>query len=335
MEPPASAGGVREAAILGVATGTWAAGVTLCRNVGIACAAAATCAAAWRWAASIDAPERTRRALLGMQAGDALAAPLHWYYSIDVMKQHLREAFGCERLNAYAAVPAGLKHPDSWSYMKSFDPSKCKIDIVHDKPAWTEGTFYHSELKPGEATHTVALANLLTRAIAEDGGYDFAKYLARYVDFWRVPGQNTDTYIEIVHRHFFERLAEGAPLHECGMEESCLSGFTVTMPLMLAMHDAPPELAAQAVEGHLRLTHNSDSLVAEAMDIMGVVHALLRGADVRATLAAAFDRFFEPKLGEPRELAAQLAALDDEALFVGSDPYARAGEPGCARFSLR
>ena len=31
------------------------------------------------------------------------------------------------------------------------------------------------------------------------------------MDFWRVPGQNTDTYIEIVHRHFFERLAEGAP----------------------------------------------------------------------------------------------------------------------------
>ena len=202
---------------------------------------------------------------------------------LGIAAKHLRE-----RLGAYAAVPAGLKHPDSWSYMKSFDPSKCKIDICHDKPAWTEGTFYHSELKPGEATHTVALANLLTRAIAEDGAYDFGKYLARYVDFWRVPGQNTDTYIEIVHRHFFERLAEGAPLHECGMEESCLSGFTVTMPLMLAMYDAPPELAAQAVEGHLRLTHNSDSLVAEAMDIMGVVHALLRGADVRATLAAAF-----------------------------------------------
>ena len=58
MEPPASAGGVREAAILGVATGTWAAGVTLCRNVGIACAAAATCGMAWRWATSPTAMGR-------------------------------------------------------------------------------------------------------------------------------------------------------------------------------------------------------------------------------------------------------------------------------------
>ena len=51
MEPPASAGGVREAAILGVATGTWAAGVTLCRNVGIACAAAAGLAVKY-WSAT-------------------------------------------------------------------------------------------------------------------------------------------------------------------------------------------------------------------------------------------------------------------------------------------
>ncbi len=49
------------------------------------------------------------------------------------------------------------------------------------------------------------------RSLAEDGGYDFEKYLARYLDFWQTSGQNTDTYIEIVHRHFFERLDEGKP----------------------------------------------------------------------------------------------------------------------------
>jgi ADP-ribosyl-[dinitrogen reductase] hydrolase len=311
-------------------------------GTGAAVAAAAAAAAACFCATAApfgprdaDTDERIRQALLGMQAGDALAAPLHWYYNIDAMKQHLREAWGCEQLRRYAAVPAGLQHPDSWNYMKSFDASKCKIDLMHGKPAWREGLYYHADLKPGEATHTVALANLLTRSIAEDGQYDYAKFLQRYVDFWRVPGQNTDTYIEIVHRHFFERLAEGTPLHECGMEESCLSGFTVVMPLILALHDAPDELAAAAVEGHLRLTHNSDSLVAEAMDIMGVVRSLLHGAPVRETLAAAFDRFFEPRSGEKRESAAQLAALDIDTLFLGTNPYALAGEPGCARFSLR
>jgi hypothetical protein len=172
------------------------------------CGAAYCCSGA---GGAVDAAERSRRALRGMRAGDALAAPLHWYYSIDVMKDHLQQAFGCEQLRDYAAVPAGLRHPDSWSYMKSFDPAKCKIDLLHGKPVWAEGTFYHAELKPGEATHTVALANLLMRSLAEDGGYDFEKYLARYLDFWQTSGQNTDTYIEIVHRHFFERLAEGTP----------------------------------------------------------------------------------------------------------------------------
>jgi hypothetical protein len=64
-----------------------------------------------------------------------------------------------------------------------------------------------------QVTHTVALANLLMESIAEDGGYDWQKYMARYLDFWRTPGRNSDTYVEIVHRHFFERLAEGAPGH--------------------------------------------------------------------------------------------------------------------------
>ena len=312
-------------------------GATMEAQTVAACAAAAAACAYCTFGGSPADPteERIRRSLAGMAAGDSIAAPLHWYYSIDVMKQHLLETFGCETLREYAAVPAGLEHPDSWNYMKSFDASKCKIDICHDKPVWKPGLFYHSELKPGEATHTVSLANMLTRSIAEDGQYDYEKYLQRYVDFWRVPGRNTDTYIEIVHRHFFEKLGEGTPLHECGMEESCLSGFTVVMPLILAMHDAPKEIAAAVVEGHLRLTHNSDSLVAETMDIMGVIHSLLHGAPARSTLAAAFERFFEPRPGEKRESVAELAALDTNVLFLGTNPYALAGEPGCARFSLR
>ena len=109
-----------------------------------ACCAAACCAAACGRSTESDplgAEERIRRALLGMQAGDALAAPLHWYYNIAVMKQHLREAWGCEQLRCYAAVPEGLQHPDSWNYMKSFDAAACKIDLMHGKPPWAPGVF--------------------------------------------------------------------------------------------------------------------------------------------------------------------------------------------------
>jgi hypothetical protein len=227
-----------------------------------------------------DTEERIRRALLGMQAGDAIAAPIHWYYSIDVMRRHLREHFGCEELREYAAVPASLrgKHPDSWSYMKAFDPTKAATDIVHEKKAlWNEpGHFYHSELAAGEVTHTVSISLLLLRSIAEDGGYDWEKYTQRYLDFWRTPGRNSDTYVEIVHRHFFERLATGAPLHGCGMEESCLSGFAVVMPLVLAMHAAPESEALAAMEAHLRLTHNSDALVKEARLMARTLRAVRR-----------------------------------------------------------
>jgi hypothetical protein len=283
-----------------------------------------------------------------MQAGDAIAAPLHWYYNIDVMKTHLKTFWGCDQLRDYSAVPKALrnKHPDSWNYMKSFDPDdwvkKTGIDIVHEKkPLWTPGSFYHSELEAGEVTHTVKIANLLTQSIAEDKGYDYKKYLERYLAFWQTPGQNNDTYIEIVHRHFHEQLAAGHPSHQCGMDESCLSGFTVCMPLVLAMHQHDETTAAAAVEAHLRLTHNSDSLAAECEYMGTVVRKLLSGAEPKPVLAAAFSRFFEelPVMagseGKPMPSIEELAAMSIESLFVGEDPYAKAGEPGCARFSLR
>jgi len=221
--------------------------------------------------------------------------------------------------------------------MKSFDPTKCKIDIVHEKgPLWCPGSFYHSELEAGEVTHTVALANLLVDTLAEDGGYDWEKYMARYLNFWRTPGQNSDTYIEIVHRHFFERLADGTPLHSCGMDESCLSGFAVVMPLVLALHACNDVAEANAaIEAHLRLTHNSDVLADEATYMAGVLRALLRGEEPLGVIAEAFDRFYEPRAGQPVRSVVELAKLETEELFVGSDPYARAGEPGCAVFSLR
>jgi hypothetical protein len=132
---------------------------------GVRVGISATPAPAGAAGAAADVLERVRLALLGMRAGDAIAAPLHWYYSIDVMKQHLLAHWGAPQLRRYACVPPELqgKHPDSWSYMEAFDPDEPAIDIVHEKkPHWkSPGAFYHSELAAGEVTHAVALANLL------------------------------------------------------------------------------------------------------------------------------------------------------------------------------
>lgn len=128
---------------------------------------------------------RVEGALLGMCAGDALCAPLHWYYNLDVLQQHITNHYPTDeqgRLCAYASVAEGIKHPDSHMYMKLWDPYAAPIDISHDKKElWRgEGTFYHGLLEAGEPTTTVQLALLLARSIVDRSGYDFADYLSRY-----------------------------------------------------------------------------------------------------------------------------------------------------------
>ena len=183
--------------------------------------------------ADLAVSERLERSLLAMYAGDALAAPIHWYYSIDVMRKDLREAYGCNQLQDYRAVAPGLRHPDSWQYFKSFKPADAEINITHDKShLWSEpGTFYHGFLQPGENTHTVSLARLLLNTIMVDGTYDYRDYLRRYQEFWRTPGRHNDTFVEGVHRHFFEKLAAGAEPHDCGMDE-----VEHAMPIALRIH---------------------------------------------------------------------------------------------------
>ena len=129
--------------------------------------------------------ERVEGALLGMCAGDALCAPLHWYYNLDVLQEHTANCYPTDeqgRLCAYASVADGIKHPDSHMYMKLWDPDASPIDISHDKKElWLlEGTFYHGLLEAGEPTTTVQLALLLARSIVDRSGYDFEDYLSRY-----------------------------------------------------------------------------------------------------------------------------------------------------------
>lgn len=47
--------------------------------------------------------------------GDALAFPLHWYYSRDIALDHKARFYGGE-ITGYTAVHVDAKHPDSWKY---------------------------------------------------------------------------------------------------------------------------------------------------------------------------------------------------------------------------
>jgi hypothetical protein len=141
-----------------------------------------------RFAMSICPSERISSSVLGACVGDALAAPIHWYYDLDRMRSDIKNCFPMEcrddrdRLAYFCQVPSNLKHPDSWSYFKVYDPTKDPLGIVHGtEQHWTEpGAFYHGNLEKGESTTTVQMALLLTRSLVERGAYDYSDYLTRY-----------------------------------------------------------------------------------------------------------------------------------------------------------
>ena len=211
-------------------------------------------------ALTCDALRAVRASLLTMCAGDALAAPLHWYYSDGALREH-RAVYARGEIDGMlrrfsAVLPAFTRaHPDSSKYFRLWQPEHS--GIVHsdaEMRAWrTAGTHYHANLRPGESTSTVQLALLLTRHLgrhlAASAGsastgttagapraYDREAYLDDYVAYFRTPGRRTDTYIEQVHRDFFATLASGrAPRWACGADDACLSGLTVALPLLLLL----------------------------------------------------------------------------------------------------
>lgn len=151
-------------------------------------------------AANRDLSARIRGAMIGMHIGDSLAFPFHWYYSFDILKQHIEQYYPSDGPGIpYTAVHPDLRHghPDASKYFANykFADGQMPIDIVHEqKEAWqTPGTHYHHRLEKGDVTMTVQLARLLMASLNDCGGYDFAEYLQRYERFFREQGQHMDT----------------------------------------------------------------------------------------------------------------------------------------------
>lgn len=81
---------------------------------------------------------------------------------------------------------------------------------------------------------------------------------------------------------------------------------------------------------HAWLSHASDSMERQLRVMGSLVRALLSGDDARSALSHAFSAF-APDDGPIQGLS----HMTPEELFIGSDPYAKRGQPGCALFSLR
>eukprot|EP00614_Pseudopedinella_elastica_P002794 CAMPEP_0172602786 /NCGR_PEP_ID=MMETSP1068-20121228/22962_1 /TAXON_ID=35684 /ORGANISM="Pseudopedinella elastica, Strain CCMP716" /LENGTH=253 /DNA_ID=CAMNT_0013404269 /DNA_START=108 /DNA_END=866 /DNA_ORIENTATION=- len=175
--------------------------------------------------------DRIRGALWGLFAGDALAAPSHWYYG---GSRQVKQDYGAKGLTGYTKPV--LKLPGSIMSKSNVNGggrgtfSRAPDTIIggvinHGKlDFWEPGKdyHYHCTLDAGENTLEASLVRVLLRYMAEggcsadptaaaaaagSGGGDWeAGFRARYVDFMTTPGSHNDCYASTCHRMFFFNL---------------------------------------------------------------------------------------------------------------------------------
>jgi hypothetical protein len=266
-----------------------------------------------------DLRDALRGALLAMMCGDALAAPLHWFYSWDALRAAKARAFAGSggRLAGYCAgdtaAPGGAHpHPDSWKYFARCDATAQPVRALFGgagsatERSWAvPGTAYHATLRAGDNSLTARLVAAVVEHVAQDGGFDAQAFFAeRYVplltrqqhaqaadsaagaaaaaaggDAAAAPPQHGDTWVDETHRVLFRNLAAGAAPWEAGMDDVCLTSLALAAPLLLA-YAGDRDARERAVRCLLQLTHKSEDAVRQALDF-GDLLALLLAPHVR------------------------------------------------------
>ncbi len=211
--------------------------------------------------------DRMRGALWGMFIGDALAMPVHWYYSVSTLWQD----FG--QIRDYQAPKA--HHPNSIMALANTGKAgrgSQDGDIVGTvilkgkKQHWGPANrHYHQGMLAGDNTLNLLCARVLMRSITNKGQYDPTNFLNEYIAFMTEPDRHNDTYAESYHRDFFANYANGIAPNKCagpdGHDTASIGGLVglplVVMSTLLANNLATTQEAALT---HQRLTHRSKLL---------------------------------------------------------------------------
>jgi ADP-ribosyl-[dinitrogen reductase] hydrolase len=163
--------------------------------------------------------DRLHRALWSFFAGDAVAAPTHWFYG---GRGQVQEYYGTNGITGYTKPSFNL----AGSILNKSDPSgggRAKFggasnkhksiigDVInHGKlDLWSPSkqVHYHATLAAGENTLEVQLARVLMRSIVQTGGvFDPDHFRDSYVTFMTTPGSHNDTYASTCHRMFFANM---------------------------------------------------------------------------------------------------------------------------------
>jgi ADP-ribosyl-[dinitrogen reductase] hydrolase len=267
---------------------------------------------------------RLTNALWGLFAGDALAMPVHWFYS----RENIRKEFD-GGVAGYEA--ARHPHPEAFMIGMSYQPDVetarihgREYDILGDRARFyrtsytgeptialteTEGEHgnavagrneryhYHHGLAAGENTVGAHLVRVLLRSVAAQGRYDQDDFLTRFVAFMTGTEDRGDPYTEIYLRRWFENYSRGLPAAACAEYQrniwSIGSHGGLIRPLVVALlgaRDVAANSSPAAYQAigmaleHQNLTHRSENVAAAVTVAAPLLLELLHGDDSRSTL---------------------------------------------------
>ena len=169
---------------------------------------------------------RLRSSLWGLFAGDALAAPSHWYYG---GFPQIQSDYGREGITGYTKPVTNLagsilnkSDPNGGGRLRSFSSSRNggakQVSIIGDVinhgklPYWDpkKSHHYHATLQSGENTLEAQLVRVLMKIIIASGGrFNEDHFRKAYIDFMTTKDSHNDTYASTCHRMFFANLIIG------------------------------------------------------------------------------------------------------------------------------
>ncbi|GKZ00948.1 hypothetical protein MPSEU_001046300 [Mayamaea pseudoterrestris] len=169
---------------------------------------------------------RLRNALWSYFAGDALAAPTHWFYGGPrQVKQYYNGLISDYTKPSYTLQgsimnKSNLNGGGRSSGSSSSNEKNIIGDVInHGKASlWdpSKEIHYHATLAAGENTLEVQLARVLMKSIvATDGQFDADHFRQAYITFMTTAGSHNDAYASTCHRMFFKNLVAGKDPKNC------------------------------------------------------------------------------------------------------------------------
>ena len=248
--------------------------------------------------------QRAAAALRNLFVADALAMPVHWYYSVSDIDKAF--AGGISQLEAAPGFhPSSIMslHSTRGGGRSSAVRGVSQLEVVGDvilkgrRQHWGQANVhYHQGMLAGENTLNAQCVRVLMRCLVEhDGHYQPASFLNDYIDFMTADSpRHNDTYAESYHRGFFANLQRGLRPEQCAAvthDTPSIGGLVSTAPLALCLMFKGVNLQTikEYARIHLGLTHPDLKLARICDDYVGLIERLLfrtAEADIRTIVAS-------------------------------------------------